>query len=214
MAKLKFFLSTTFILLAAVGTSLNLNAQTIDIEAFSQFSPAVIRQTFEVCKLVKLSSEQQVSLAKSIEKENEKFIQDVKHNEGVLSVKGGNQLAKLRENTLTSLLDKEQIAQYYRGIYDAEADAVGNNVANTLQKKYNLTDQNWKFIRVAVYKYELDSRVIKKLYADQPKKAAKMIADLKAEQLKTIEEKGDIRVNPDKMTVEFLKEFNPDTLHK
>ncbi len=50
--------------------------------------------------------------------------------------------------------------------------------------------------------------------ADQPKKAAKMIAELRDEQLKSIEEKGGIRVNPDKMTVKVVREFDPNALIK
>ncbi len=214
MTKPQFIISTLIIFFSGLSISLSASSQTIDLKALKDFSPSVIKQTFEVCSLVKLTPEQQVKLASAIEKENEKFIENVKANEGVFTVKGNNQLKKMRETTLTSLLDREQLEQYYRGLFNAEADAEGNAVANALQKKYNLTDQNWKFIRVAVYKYALDSRVIKKMYADQPKKAAKMIADLKAAQLKTIEEKGDIRIDPDKLTLEFLKPFDPNALHK
>uniref|UniRef100_UPI00260C8CCA hypothetical protein n=1 Tax=uncultured Duncaniella sp. TaxID=2768039 RepID=UPI00260C8CCA len=74
--------------------------------------------------------------------------------------------------------------------------------------------QNWKFIRVACYKIALDSRVIKKMMADQPKKAQKKIAELRKAQLKTIEEKGGISIDPDKMTLKVVRPFNPDTLHK
>ena len=92
--------------------------------------------------------------------------------------------------------------------------AEGAAIANTLQKKYGLTDQNWKFINVAFYKIALDTRMLKKVMADQPKKAAKMIAELRDEQLKSIEEKGGIRVNPDKMTVKVVREFDPNALIK
>ena len=37
----------------------------------------------------------------------------------------------------------KQIQQYWRGVYNAEAMAEGAAIANTLQKKYGLTDQNW-----------------------------------------------------------------------
>ena len=50
--------------------------------------------------------------------------------------------------------------------------------------------------------------------ADQPKKAQKMIADLRAKWLKAIEEKGGIAINPDEMTLTYTREFNPNTLHK
>lgn len=209
MTKFKSVIST-ILLMCAIPVS----AQTIDTQALAEFTPATVRQTFDVCRYVKLTPEQQVKLAKAIEKENAFFIKSINANEGVLTVKGSNQLGKMRENTLNSLLDNEQLQQYWRGVYNAEALAEGAAIANTLQKKYNLTDQNWKFINVAFYKIALDTRMLKKVMADQPKKAAKMIADLRAEQLKSIEEKGGIRVNPDKMTVKVVREFDPNGLIK
>lgn len=209
MAKLKTIISTLLILF-----SVPVFAQTLDTEILAKFSPSTQRDVFEVSGLVKLTPEQQVKLAKAIEKENAKFLDIVKDNEGILTVKGRNQLAKMRENTLSTLLSDEQLQQYYRGVFDKEADAEGNAIADGLQKKYNLTDQNWKFIRVACYKIALESRVIKKMMADQPKKAQKKIADLRAEWLKTIEEKGGIAINPDDMTLTYTREFNPNTLHK
>lgn len=189
-------------------------AQTLDTNALSAFPASTQRQTYEICKNVKLTPEQQVKLAKAIEKENDAFLKIINANEGVMVPKGKNQLTKMREKSLAEILDQEQLEQYYRGVFDAEADAEGNAIANKLQKKYDLTDQNWKFIRVAFYKIGLESRVIKKLMADQPKKANKKIADLTEYYLKTIEEKGDIKVDPVKMTVTYLKEFNPNDLHK
>lgn len=189
-------------------------AQTLDTKALAKFSPATQRAAFEVCKNVKLSADQQIALAKAIDKENDIFIKCINDNEGVLTPKGKNQLNRMREKTLNDILDQEQLAQYYRGVYDAEADAEGNAVANTLQKKYNLTDQNWKFIRVAFYKIALDSRVIRKMMADQPKKANKKIDELKKYYLKTIEEKGGLSVDPETMTITWLRDFDPDKLHR
>lgn len=189
-------------------------AQTLDTEALARFSPSTQRDVFEVSSLAKLTAGQQVKLAKAIEKENTKFLEIVKANEGILTVKGHNQLAKMRDNALANILSDEQLQQYYRGIYNKEADAEGIAIANGLQKKYNITDQNWKFIRVACYKIALESRVIKKMMADQPKKAKKKIDSLRAEWLKTIEEKGGIAINPDDMTLTVTREFNPNTLHK
>lgn len=189
-------------------------AQTLDTKALAKFSPSTQRAAFEVCKNVKLSADQQIALAKAIDKENDFFIKCINDNEGVLTPKGKNQLNRMREKTLNDILDQEQLAQYYRGVYDAEADAEGNAIANTLQKKYNLTDQNWKFIRVAFYKIALDSRVIRKMMADQPKKANKKIDELKKYYLKTIEEKGGLSVGPETMTITWLRDFDPDKLHR
>lgn len=208
MTKLSSFITILFVLFY-----LPLRAQTIDTKALAEFPASTIRQTFEICRHVKLSPDQQIKIAKAIEKENARFLEITGKNDGLLTVKGRNQLAKMRDNALAEILDTEQLEQYYRGIYNAEADAEGNAVANTLQKRYGLTDQNWKFIRVAFYKLALESRVIKKTMADQPKKAAARIAKIKEEQMKAIEEKGGLRVNPD-MTITWLREFRPNELRR
>ncbi|WP_295728324.1 hypothetical protein [uncultured Muribaculum sp.] len=209
MTKFKSVISTLGLLCMA-----SVSAQTIDTRALAEFSPAVVRQAFDVCRYVKLSEAQQVKLAKAIEKENEFFMRTVGENDGVLTVKGRNRLAGMRENTLSSLLDENQLRQYWRGVYNADAMAEGAAIADKLQKKYGLTDQNWKFINVAFYKIALDTRMLKKVMADQPKKASKMIADLREEQLKCIEEKGGIRVNPDDMTITRVRDFEPEALRK
>jgi hypothetical protein len=192
----------------------SVSAQTVDTQALSDYSPAVVRQAFEVCRYVKLTPEQQVKLAKAIEKENKFFLKNVNDNEGVLTTKGQNQLNKMRENTLKNMLDEEQLRQYWSGVYNAESLAEGAAIANKLQKKYKLTDQNWKFINVAFYKIGLETRVIKKLMADQPKKAARKIAAIREQYINSIEEKGGIRVDPDKMTVTVVREFDPNALRK
>lgn len=209
MTKFKSVIST-FLLMCVASVS----AQTIDTQALAEFSPATVRQAFEVCRYVKLTPEQQVKLAKAIEKENAFFISTINDNDGVLIVKSGNQLKKMRENMLADLLDEEQLEQYWRGYYNAESQAEGASIANRLRTKYNLTDQNWKFINVAFYKIGLETRLIKKLMADQPKKAAKKIAEIREKYIRSIEEKGGIRVNPDEMTVTVIREFNPNALHK
>lgn len=209
MAKFKSVIST--VLLMCVTT---VSAQTIDTQALAEFSPATVRQAFDVCRYVKLTPEQQVKLAKAIDKENAFFLSTINENDGVLIVKSNNQLNKMREKTLASILDDEQLKQYWRGYYNAESMAEGAAIANTLRTKYNLTDQNWKFINVAFYKIGLETRMINKLMADQPKKAAKLIAELRAEYINSIEEKGGIRVDPDKMTVTVVREFDPVALIK
>lgn len=209
MTKLKFYISTLVFLFATP-----IWAQTLDTDALAQFPSSVQRDVFEVSSKVKLTSDQQVQLAKAIELENDKMIESIKANEGVLTTKGRNQIAKQRDKALQNILSTDQLEQYYRGVYDAAADAEGNALANALQKKYDLTDQNWKFIRVAWYKYNLDSRVIRKMMADQPKKADKKIAEMKKYWLDTIEQKGGIRVDPDAMTVEVTRLFDPNHLHK
>lgn len=208
MTKLHLFIS-----ICATLLSLSLNAQTIDNQALSEFPASTRRQVYEVCRYTKLDAAQQVKLANAIEAENKKFVDITSANEGLLTTKGANQLRKQHEATLAAILDKDQLTQYWRGVYDEVANQEGTGIANKLQKKYGLTDQNHKFIRVAFYKIALDSRVIKKMMADQPKKAEKAIAELRKTQLESIEKKGGLRVNDD-MTITWLREFNPNTLHK
>ncbi len=209
MKKLSVVFASAFVALCQFTAT----AQTLDTDALSAFSPSTVRQTFDVCRHTKLTPAQQVSLARAIEDENALFVRMIADNNGVLAVKDRNRLARMRDNTLRKLLDDETLLQYYRGLYDAEAMAEGTGIANELQKKYDLTDQNWKFIRIAFYKIALDSRVIRKMMADTPAKARKEIERIRREQLKTIEEKGGIRVNDD-MTVEVIRPFDPVALRK
>lgn len=208
MKKLSTVIAAVFML-----TGLPVAAQTLDTDALKDFSPSTVRETFEICRHTKLTPAQQISLAKAIEDENALFVKMIAGNNGVLAVKDRNRLNKMRDNTLRKLLDDETLLQYYRGVYDAEALAEGTGIANDLQKKYNLTDQNWKFIRIAFYKIGLDSRVLKKMMADNPAKARKEIERIRREQLMTIEEKGGIRVNDD-MTVDVIRPFDPVSLRK
>ena len=134
-------------------------------------------------------------------------------SEGIVSVKNQRKLQRLHDKNLAEILSAEQLESYYRGLFDKEADAEGTDIANTLQKKYSLTDQNWKFIRIAFYKIGLETRVINKLMASQPTKAKKEIAKVREQYLRSIEEKGGIRVNPD-MTVTTVRPFDPNTLNK
>lgn len=188
-------------------------AQTLDVAALKGVSPAVMRQVYEISRNVKLTGEQQLKLAHGIEKENKYFLQDIAESDGMLSVRGAQKLAKMRDQMLADVLSEDELAQYYRGYFDKEADAEGQKVANELRSRYALTDQNWKFIRIAFYKIGLESRVISKMMADQPKKAAKRIEEIKREYLTSIEEKGGLRVNPD-MTITWVREFNPNALRK
>lgn len=208
MKKLSIVFATLFIALCQQAA-----AQTLDTGALHGFSPSTVREIFEVCRYAKLTTDQQVSLARAIDDENALFVKMIAGNNGVLAVRDRNRLAKMRDNTLRRLLDDETLLQYYRGLYDAEAMAEGTGIANDLQKKYNLTDQNWKFIRIAFYKIALDSRVIRRMMADTPAKARKEIERIRREQLKTIEEKGGIRVNDD-MTVDVVRPFDPVALRK
>lgn len=203
-----------FIISAALMIlSFQVKAQTLDTEALSKINPAVQRQVFEVAQFVKLSGNQQLELAKAFETQNTRFIEIIKLNEGVMTVQGKNQLTKMHEKALEKVMTKEQLEEYYRGLYNDEASKEANDITDMLMKKYNLTDQNGKFIRIAFYAIGLESRVIQKMMGDQPKKAAKKIEELKKYQLNTIEEKGGLRVNPD-MTITWVRKFDPNALIK
>ena len=200
-----------FILISAFA---RVSAQTLDVAALEGFSPSTVVRVYDVSRYVKLDAGQQKALAAAIEKADAKEMAMIKAADGVLTTADSRKVEKQRHKMLAGILSTEQMEQYYRGVFDSEADAEGIAVANRLQKKYNLTDQNWKFIRIAFYKIALDSRVINAMMADQPAKAKKKIEKLREEQLATIEAKGGIRVNPAGTTVTVIKPFDPNTLHK
>ena len=200
-----------FILISAFA---RVSAQTLDVAALEGFSPSTVVRVYDVSRYVKLDAGQQKALAAAIEKADAKEVAMIKAADGVLTTADSRKVEKQRHKMLAGILSTEQMEQYYRGVFDSEADAEGIAVANRLQKKYNLTDQNWKFIRIAFYKIALDSRVINAMMADQPAKAKKKIEKLREEQLATIEAKGGIRVNPAGTTVNVIKPFDPNTLHK
>lgn len=197
-----------------IAGAFTMTAQTLDTEALKDFAPTTVRATFDVARYVHLTPQQQVAVAKAIEKQDAEFVRMVTEAGGILPVADDRKLQRQHDKALASILSKEELEQYYRGVYDAEANAEGIAIADKLRKKYKLTDENWKFVRIAFYKIGLEGRVIKKLMADKPKAAAAAVARLRDEQLKTIEEKGGFRVDPDKMTVEFIRPFDPTALHK
>ena len=200
-----------FILISAFA---RVSAQTLDVAALEGFSPSTVVRVYDVSRYVKLDAGQQKALAAAIEKADAKEVAMIKAADGVLTTADSRKVEKQRHKMLAGILSTEQMEQYYRGVFDSEADAEGIAVANRLQKKYSRTDQNWKFIRIAFYKIALDSRVINAMMADQPAKAKKKIEKLREEQLATIEAKGGIRVNPAGTTVTVIKPFDPNTLHK
>lgn len=202
-----------FFLMSFGASAMLTQAQTLDTAALSGYAPAVVREVFDVARYVKLDAAAQKALADKFMKEDSAFVAMVEADGGVLGVKAQRKLDKMHDAALAAVLSGEQLQQYYRGVFDAEANAEGIAIANKLQKQYDLTDQNWKFIRIAFYKIGLESRVIDKIMASEPAKAKKAKAKLRAEQLATIEEKGGIRVNDD-MTVSVTRPFDPNALRK
>ena len=202
-----------FLTIAAITAAATTSAQTIDMNAVADFSPSTQCRVFEICRHTNLQPSQQVQIAHMVESQDSIMAARLKADGGVLTVKSRNAVDRFRANQLKQLLSDDQLQQYYRGIYDAEASAEANAITNTLQKKYNLTDQNGKFIRVAFYKIGLESRVIKKLMADKPKAANAKIAKLRQHYIQTIEDKGGIRVDPEAMTVEVIRPFRPNNLN-
>lgn len=205
--------SLTFCAIAAGGSLLS-QAQTLDADIMAKHSPAVVRQTYEVCRYVKLTPEQQAQLAKAVEEENALFVKDVKKNDGLLTEVVSRKLNKMRDTSLATILTPEQQEQYWRGVYNAEALAYGAEVADRLQAQYGLTDQNWKFINIAFYQIDLESRVARKMLADKPKVAARKVEEITEKYLATIEEKGGIRVDRDGRTVTVTRPFRPESLRR
>lgn len=198
-----------FAILAAYP--LSVNAQTLDLETMSAYSPSTARRVFEVAHNVHLDPAQQQALARAFQHEDSVWHQLMVKDGGLLTVGSERDLARLHEKAIASVLDDEQQRQYWRGVYDKESQAEANAIVDHFKKEYGITDQNAKFIRVAFYKYGLDSRVNNKMLP--PKQAKQANEKLRRQQLKTIEKKGDIRVNDD-MTLTVLKPFDPNSLHK
>lgn len=202
------------ILLAFMGMAHALVAQTIDCDALASYPASVQRGVFDVCRYVDVDASVQRELACMVQQSDSLFMALVKADGGLLTNKSRNRVERQRMAALRNLLTDEQLNQYYRGVYDAEANAEGIRIADELQKRYGLTDQNWKFIRIAFYKIGLEARVLKKLYSDQPKKAAAKIGEIRRYYLNSIAEKGGIVVDPENMTVTEISPFDPNSLHR
>lgn len=200
------------LLFFAIFSTLTSFSQTTDCSAIKDFSPALQVQTAEVCRYVCLTSDQQVSLAKGIQKYDKAYVKALNADSGLLTSKSAKKLEKSWVEMLRSVMTEQQVQQYYRGLFDSEANAEGIKIANALQKKYGLTDQNWKFIRIAMYKLALEQRVANKLI--EGKEAKKHVAKLKKDLLQTIVDKGGISVDPDAMTVTVICEFDPNHLER
>ena len=188
-------------------------AQTIDCDALADFSPATIHATYNICRYTHLEPQQQVAVAKFTEAENKKYAKMLRADGGLLTNQSLAKLNKFRAAQLAKIMSKDQLEQYYKGLYDEPAKQESERLVTYLQDKYNLTDQNCKFIRVAMYEYGIKSRVAKVLMDGTPKQVNKEIAKMKAHYLKTIEDKGGIRIDPDKMTVTEVRPFDPTGLH-
>ncbi|MCM1400917.1 MAG: hypothetical protein NC189_02750 [Bacteroides sp.] len=196
------------------GVSQSVSAQTVNVESLNQFPAGVVRDTYNVCQHVSLTPEQQIQLAKALQQEDADYTTILNANNGFMPQADAKVIEKKHDKALAKIMNNEQLEQYYRGVYNEEALAEGNAVANRLRKSYGLTDQNWKFIRNAFYKFALESRVIKKVMSDSPKKAESKIANLKKSLLNDIEQRGGIRVNPEGTTVEVVRQFDPNKLRK
>lgn len=187
-------------------------AQTIDCEALSKFSPAVIRATYDICRYTHLDPQQQVAVARFTEAENKKYAKMLKADGGLLTNQSTAKLAKFRATQLAKIMDAEQLEQYYSSMYDEAAKTEADQLTNYLKEKYDLTDQNCKFIRVSMYEYGIKSRVTHTMMADKPKQAKQEIAKMKAHYLQVIEDKGGIRIDPDERTVTVVRPFNATAL--
>lgn len=201
---------TSFIVFIAVPSF----SQTLDTDALASFPASTQKEVYEICRYVKLPAETQIKLAKALEQENNKFLSLLKANGGALTVKGSNQLNKMRLKHLHEILSEDEESQYWHGVYDEESKAEGKALADKFQKKFNITDQNWKFINVTFYKIGLESRVLRSMMPDNPKEVNKRIAEMRADGIRVIEEKGGILIDPDKIRLKYTRPFRPNDLRK
>lgn len=169
--------------------------QTIDDCIADGFAPSTVRETYEICRYTDLSPDQQVLVAQSIESENALFVELLRADGGVLSAKSRAKLAKVREKHLAKVMDRAQLEQYYRGIFDSEAEAEAQQVRTQVDKQLGLSYQEGKFVYAAFYRIGLGTRVAGQLMKDTPRKAAAAIEKIRTEELAKLESKSGIRID-------------------
>lgn len=172
-------------------------AQTVDTKALEGFSPSIIKETYEICVLAPVEPAKQVLIAQALEKEDAAAAAMLAENGGFLTAKNKTALTAMRDDALAEILSQEQLEQYYRGIFNAEAVADGVKMRDHVASNMQIGYQDGKFINFCFYKIGLEKRVLAKLMKGQPEKAKKAIDKMTAEQLATLEKKSGLRMTPE-----------------
>lgn len=171
--------------------------QTVDVSALKQFEPSVVKATYDICAMTPVAVSQQVDLARAIQNENMQALELLDANGGFLSNKDKIKLGQMRDDALAAILSPDQLAQYYRGVYNAEAQAEGVKMRDHVASQMSIGYQDGKFINFCFYKIGLEKRVIAKLMKATPAKAKEATDKMMREQLAVLESKSGLRITPD-----------------
>lgn len=170
-------------------------SQTMDGCITDGFTPSTARETYGICRYTDLSPDQQVRMAQAIEFENALFVELLRADGGVLSAKSQAKLAKAREKHLAKVMDRAQLEQYYRGVFDREAEAEAQQARTLVDKQLGLSYQEGKFVYAAFYRIGLATRVAGQLMKETPRKAAAAIEEIRRDELARLESKSGIRIH-------------------
>lgn len=184
-------------------------AQTISGKIIDSFHPSTVRNVYEIIKHVPLEEAKQIALAKLIEEEDAFFVKNLKE-EVVISIPTINALKKLHEENLQKVFSEEELDQYYRGISDAEAEAMAVNVREKTKAQLGTSYEEGKYIFASFYKIFLESKVAEIKYADKPKILESKLKQIKEDELKILLEKCGISVD-DNLIAKRVWKFKPNT---
>ncbi|MCK9628221.1 MAG: hypothetical protein M0R37_06475 [Bacteroidales bacterium] len=196
----------TFFFAAAALTA---NAQTASPKLTEGFNPSTVRSVYEIIRHVPLSEAKQISLAKAVEEEDALFAKLLK-KESVLSIKSQKTLADLRKKNMLSILSESEMDQYYRGISDAEAEAMAVTARETINPQISGGYQDGKFIYASFYKIYLESKVAEMKYADNPAKLKAVLKKIREDEFRVLLDKSGIVAN-DELKGSRAWTFKPNT---
>lgn len=202
-------LKLLFLLLLAPLTH-SATGQTMDGCITDGFAPSTARETYEICRYTNLSPDQQIRVAQAIESENALFVELLRADGGVLSAKSKAKLAKVREKHLAKIMDRTQLEQYYRGVFDREAEAEAQQARTLIDKQLGLSYQEGKFVYAAFYRIGLRTRVAGQLMKETPQKAAAAVEKIRKDELAKLESKSGIRID-DAMQARRTVDYSPYT---
>lgn len=184
-------------------------AQTISNKIIDLFNPSTVRNVYEIIIYVPLEEEKQIALAKLIEEEDKYFVKKLKE-EIFISIPTSNAIKKLHEENLRKVLSEQQLDQYYRGISNAQAEAMAVEIREKTKIQLGTSYEEGKFIFASFYKIFLESKVAEIKYADKPKILESKLKQIKEDELKVLLEKCGISVD-DNFTAKRVWKFKINT---
>jgi ribosomal protein L12E/L44/L45/RPP1/RPP2 len=187
-------------------------AQTVSGKIIDSFNPSTVRNVYEIIRHLPLDESKQLSLAKLIEEEDAFFVKKLKE-EVVISVPTAQVLKKLKDDNLKKVLNEQELDQYYRGISDAEAEAMAVEVREKTKAQLGTSYEEGKYIFASFYKIFLESKVAQIKYADKPKILENKLKQIKEDELKVLLEKCGISVD-DNYVAKRVWKFKQNTPYR